>query len=159
MRGEEPGPLRLKEFPVDQRRQLHQLMAHVCQPRAQEIILFGATGLGLHHSIRNCRVLGKNLPNPATHSRQYYNFIKQNQYVESCSGWTNYLNGKITHKFWKSFVAGFTKNLHAGIVILSRGYDLASIMRAGGWSNAETVSRYLRFSQHNIWNPPKNFKT
>ena len=32
-----------------------------------------------------------------------------------------------------------------------KGYDLAAIMRAGGWSNAETVSRYLRFSQHNIW--------
>ena len=35
--------------------------------------------------------------------------------------------------------------------LLIKGYDLAAIMRAGGWSNAETVSRYLRFSQHNIW--------
>ena len=31
------------------------------------------------------------------------------------------------------------------------GHDLTAIMRAGGCSNAETVSRYLRFSQHNIW--------
>jgi len=29
--------------------------------------------------------------------------------------------------------------------------DLAAIMRAGGWSDPSTVSRYLRFSQHNIW--------
>jgi site-specific recombinase XerD len=35
--------------------------------------------------------------------------------------------------------------------LLIKGYDLAAIMRAGGWSNPSTVSRYLRFSQHNIW--------
>lgn len=35
--------------------------------------------------------------------------------------------------------------------LLIKGYDLAAIMRAGGWSNAETVLRDLRFSQHNIW--------
>ena len=35
--------------------------------------------------------------------------------------------------------------------LLIRGYDLAAIMRAGGWSDPSTVSRYLRFSQHNIW--------
>ena len=28
---------------------------------------------------------------------------------------------------------------------------IAAIMRAGGWSDPSTVSRYLRFSQHNIW--------
>lgn len=44
--GEEPGPLRLEEVPVDQGRQLHQFMAHVDQvdqPGAEEIILFGRT--------------------------------------------------------------------------------------------------------------------
>ena len=35
--------------------------------------------------------------------------------------------------------------------LLIKGYDLAAIMRAGGWSDPGTVSRYLRFSQHNIW--------
>ena len=35
--------------------------------------------------------------------------------------------------------------------LLIKGYDLAAIMRAGGWSDPSTVSRYLRFSQHNIW--------
>jgi site-specific recombinase XerD len=36
--------------------------------------------------------------------------------------------------------------------LLIRGYDLAAIMHADGWSDPSTVSRYLRFSQHNIWN-------
>ena len=35
--------------------------------------------------------------------------------------------------------------------LLIKGYDLAAIMRAGGWSDPSAVSRYLRFSQHNIW--------
>ena len=35
--------------------------------------------------------------------------------------------------------------------LLIRGYDLAAIMRAGGWSDASTVLRYLRFLHHNIW--------
>ena len=39
----------------------------------------------------------------------------------------------------------------AGQDLLIRGYDLAAIMRAGGWPDPSTVSRYLRFSQHNIW--------
>ena len=33
--------------------------------------------------------------------------------------------------------------------LLIRGYDLAA-MRAGGWPDTSTVSRYLQFSQHNI---------
>jgi len=35
--------------------------------------------------------------------------------------------------------------------LLIRGYDTAAIMRAGGWTNMNTLSRYLRYSQHNIW--------
>lgn len=35
--------------------------------------------------------------------------------------------------------------------LLIKGHDLAAIMRAGGWSEPGTVSRYLRFAQHNIW--------
>ena len=48
-------------------------------------------------------------------------------------------------------VSGHSLRVGAAQDLLIRGYDLAAIMRAGGWSNAETVSRYLRFSQHNIW--------
>ena len=48
-------------------------------------------------------------------------------------------------------VSGHSLRVGAAQDLLIKGYDLAAIMRADGWSNAETVSRYLRFSQHNIW--------
>ena len=48
-------------------------------------------------------------------------------------------------------VSGHSLRVGASQDLLIKGYDLAAIMRVGGWSNAETVSRYLRFSQHNIW--------
>ena len=48
-------------------------------------------------------------------------------------------------------VSGHSLRVGAAQDLLIKGYDLAAIMRAGGWSNAETVSRYLRFSQHNVW--------
>ena len=48
-------------------------------------------------------------------------------------------------------VSGHSLRVGAAQDLLIKGYDLGAIMRAGGWSNAETVSRYLRFSQHNIW--------
>lgn len=48
-------------------------------------------------------------------------------------------------------VSGHSLRVGAAQDLLIKGYDLAAIMRAGGWSNAETVSRYLRFSHHNIW--------
>lgn len=33
--------------------------------------------------------------------------------------------------------------------------DLAAIMRADGWHDPSTVSRYLRFSEHKIWTRSK----
>ena len=48
-------------------------------------------------------------------------------------------------------VSGHSLRVRAAQDLLIRGYDLAAIMRAGGWSDPSTVSRYLRFSQHNIW--------
>ena len=48
-------------------------------------------------------------------------------------------------------VSGHSLRVGAAQDLLIKGYDLAAIMRAGGWSNTETVSRYLRFSQRNIW--------
>ena len=48
-------------------------------------------------------------------------------------------------------VSGHSLRVGAAQDLLIKGHDLAAIMRAGGWSNAETVSRYLRFAQHNIW--------
>ena len=48
-------------------------------------------------------------------------------------------------------VSGHSLRVGAAQDLLIRGHDLAAIMRAGGWSDPSTVSRYLRFSQHNIW--------
>jgi integrase/recombinase XerD len=48
-------------------------------------------------------------------------------------------------------VSGHSLRVGAAQDLLITGYDLAAIMRAGGWSDPSTVSRYLRFSQHNIW--------
>ena len=48
-------------------------------------------------------------------------------------------------------VSGHSLRVGAAQDLLIRGYDLAAIMRAGGWSDPSTVPRYLRFSQHNIW--------
>ena len=48
-------------------------------------------------------------------------------------------------------VSGHSLRVGAAQDLLIRGYDLAAIMRAGGWSDPSTVSRYLRFSQHNTW--------
>ena len=48
-------------------------------------------------------------------------------------------------------VSGHSLRVDAAQDLLIRGYDLAAIMRAGGWTDPSTVSRYLQFSQHNIW--------
>ena len=51
-------------------------------------------------------------------------------------------------------VSGHSLRVGAAQDLLIKGYDLAAIMRAGGWSDPSTVSRYLRFSQHNVWIKP-----
>ena len=48
-------------------------------------------------------------------------------------------------------VSGHSLRVGAAQDLLVKGYDLATIMRAGGWSDASTVSRYLRFSHQNVW--------
>ena len=48
-------------------------------------------------------------------------------------------------------VSGHSLRVGAAQDLLTKGFDLAAIMRAGGWSNPNTVSRYLKFTQHNIW--------
>src|SRR6056297_2356121 len=51
-RREETGPLSLEKFPVDQLRQLHQLVAridHVGQAGTQEVILIFSADTRLHH--------------------------------------------------------------------------------------------------------------
>jgi integrase/recombinase XerD len=48
-------------------------------------------------------------------------------------------------------VSGHSLRVGAAQDLLIKGFDLAAIMRAGGWSDPTTVSRYLQYSQHNIW--------
>ena len=42
-------------------------------------------------------------------------------------------------------VSGHSLRVGATQDLLIRGYELAVIMQASGWSDASTVSRYLRF--------------
>lgn len=30
-------------------------------------------------------------------------------------------------------------------------YDMAAIMRAGGWKSVNILSRYLEYAEHNVW--------
>ena len=48
-------------------------------------------------------------------------------------------------------VSGHSLRVGAAQDLLIKGNDMAAIMRAGGWSEPSTVSRYLRFAQQNIW--------
>ena len=48
-------------------------------------------------------------------------------------------------------VSGHSLRVGAAQDLLIKGNDVAAIMSAGGWSEPSTVARYLRFTQHNIW--------
>ena len=48
-------------------------------------------------------------------------------------------------------VSGHSLRAGAAQDLLIKGYDLTAIMRADGWTDPNTVSRYLQFTQHNIW--------
>ena len=48
-------------------------------------------------------------------------------------------------------VFGHAIRVGAAQDLLIKGCDLAAIMRAVGGSNTNTISRYLRFFQHNLW--------
>jgi len=48
-------------------------------------------------------------------------------------------------------VSGHSLPVGAVQDLLIAGYDIAAIMRAGGWLEPSTVARYLRFARHNIW--------
>ncbi len=48
-------------------------------------------------------------------------------------------------------VSGHSMRVGAAQDLLTRDFDTAAIMRAGGWRNSQTLSRYLKYAQHNIW--------
>lgn len=46
---------------------------------------------------------------------------------------------------------GHSLRVGAAQELLTRGYDVAAIMRAGGWKSVNTLARYLEKAEHNVW--------
>ena len=51
----------------------------------------------------------------------------------------------------ESDVSGHSLRVGAAQDLLTEGWDIAAIMRAGGWSSLAVVSEYLRLAEHNPW--------
>ena len=47
--------------------------------------------------------------------------------------------------------SGHSMRVGAAQDLLRRGHDTAAIMRAGGWSSINVLSRYLAYAEHNVW--------
>ena len=47
--------------------------------------------------------------------------------------------------------SGHSMRVGAAQDLLAKGFDVAAIMRAGGWKSADTLARYLEKSQQRIW--------
>ena len=47
--------------------------------------------------------------------------------------------------------SGHSMRVGAAQDLLARGFDIAAIMRAGGWKSVDTVSRYLEHCYQKIW--------
>ncbi|MDF3362845.1 tyrosine-type recombinase/integrase [Sulfitobacter sp. Ks41] len=47
--------------------------------------------------------------------------------------------------------SGHSMRVGAAQDLLRRGFDTAAIMRAGGWTSINVVSRYLAHAEHNVW--------
>ena len=47
--------------------------------------------------------------------------------------------------------SGHSMRIGAAQDLLARSFDIAAIMRAGGWKSVDIVSRYLEQSHQNVW--------
>lgn len=47
--------------------------------------------------------------------------------------------------------SGHSMRVGAAQDLLTRGFDTAAIMRAGGWKSINALSRYLEQAEHNVW--------
>lgn len=47
--------------------------------------------------------------------------------------------------------SGHSLRVGAAQDLLSRGFDTAAIMRAGGWKSVNVLARYLEYAEHNVW--------
>ncbi len=56
------------------------------------------------------------------------------------------LDAEQVHQF-----SGHSMRVGAAQDLLTRGYDTAAIMRAGGWKSIAVLARYLEHAEHNVW--------
>ncbi|AZQ66744.1 hypothetical protein EF888_06080 [Silicimonas algicola] len=47
--------------------------------------------------------------------------------------------------------SGHSLRVGAAQDLLTRGFDTAAIMRAGGWKSVNVLARYLELAEHNVW--------
>jgi site-specific recombinase XerD len=47
--------------------------------------------------------------------------------------------------------SGHSMRVGAAQDLLTRGFDTAAIMRAGGWKSVNVLARYLEKAEHNVW--------
>lgn len=47
--------------------------------------------------------------------------------------------------------SGHSMRVGAAQDLLTRGFDTAAIMRAGGWKSVNILARYLEHAEHNVW--------
>lgn len=47
--------------------------------------------------------------------------------------------------------SGHSMRVGAAQDLLTRGFDTAAIMRAGGWKSVNVLARYLEQAEHNVW--------
>src|SRR6056297_1581504 len=47
--------------------------------------------------------------------------------------------------------SGHSMRVGAAQDLLTRGFDTAAIMRAGGWKSINVLARYLEQAEHNVW--------
>lgn len=46
---------------------------------------------------------------------------------------------------------GHSMRVGAAQDLLTKGFDTAAIMRAGGWKSINVLARYLEQAEHNVW--------
>lgn len=47
--------------------------------------------------------------------------------------------------------SGYSMRVGAAQDPLTRGFDTATFMQAGGWESVNIVARYLEQAEHNVW--------
>lgn len=47
--------------------------------------------------------------------------------------------------------SGHSMRVGAAQDLLTKGFDTAAIMRAGGWKSVNILARYLEYAEHNVW--------